>query len=179
MVIGFQAQKDNNNRHMTIKHLFLLRHAKSSWDDPSLDDFDRPLNDRGKKAAPLMGRIMRERDVQPDLILCSTAKRTKQTAKLVAESAKLKSPIVFTDEIYEASTEALLDIIKAQEASVESILMIGHNPGLSELLMELTGEYEHFPTAALAKVALEVDKWKSIKGGAGQLKWILRPKELS
>lgn len=163
---------------MARKRLILLRHAKSSWDDPALDDFDRPLNSRGKKTAPLIGEVLKEKEVKPDLVLCSPAKRTKQTAKLVLESAKLSVPVTFEDGIYEASTNELIDILKNQDSSLETIMMIGHNPGLMDLIAELTGAYEHFPTAALANIDLSIDKWNGIKGGAGALKWIVRPKEL-
>ncbi|SRR5579883_1549792 len=163
----------------TMKNLILLRHAKSSWDEPALSDFDRPLNNRGKKAAPIIGKLMKERQLKPDLILCSPSKRTKQTAKLVLDSAKLDLDVTFDKGIYEASTSKLLNILKSQEATAESILMIGHNPGLEDLLTELTGCHEHFPTAALANIVLDIENWKGIKYGAGELKWIVRPKEIS
>jgi phosphohistidine phosphatase len=161
-----------------MKELYLLRHAKSSWDDSSLDDFDRPLNERGKKAAPIMGRVMREKNLKPDLILCSPSKRTKQTAKHVINASKLKSEITYDERIYEASTADLIELLKAQDAKLESILLIGHNPGIESLLTNLTGANETFPTAALAKIVLEIEKWKGIKDGAGSMDWILRPKEL-
>lgn len=161
-----------------MKELYLLRHAKSSWDDSSLDDFDRPLNERGKKAAPLMGRVMREKKLKPDLILCSPSKRTKQTAKHIIDSSKIKSEITYDERIYEASTADLFELLKAQDAKLACILLIGHNPGMESLLTHLTGAEELFPTAALAKVSLDIEKWKGIKDGAGKMDWILRPKEL-
>lgn len=163
-----------------MKKLFLLRHAKSSWDDERLADFDRPLNERGKKAAPFMGKVIRDKKLKPDLILCSPAKRTKQTAKLVLEASELnKSSLTYEQRIYEASAAELLNVLKAQDGDVGSIMMIGHNPGMSDLLAELTGVYEHFPTAALANIELKIDHWSGIESGAGELTWILRPKELS
>ncbi|MBX9695875.1 MAG: histidine phosphatase family protein [Cyanobacteria bacterium] len=162
-----------------MKHLFLLRHAKSSWDDLDLSDFDRPLNNRGEKAAPRIGKEMKKRAVTPDLILCSPSRRTKETLNLVVESAELVSaPVSFCDEIYEASVKDLLRVLHKQNKSHGSILMIGHNPGMESLLLDLTGEFEHFPTAALASIDIEVDSWKDLSRGVGQLKWILRPKEL-
>jgi len=160
-----------------MKTLYLLRHAKSSWDDLELEDFDRPLNDRGKKAAPLMGKVMRERKVEPDLILCSPSKRTKQTVKLVLDAAKIKTDVTYVDSIYESSTQNLLKVL-GEQSKADSILMIGHNPGMSDLLRSLTGESQHFPTACLANIELDIDKWRAIKGGAGKLVWILRPREL-
>lgn len=161
-----------------MKQLFLLRHAKSSWDNPNLSDFDRPLNDRGQKAAPKMGKAIVEKQVIPDIILCSPAKRTLETARLVIESSKLKTDITFEKRIYDASTRTLLEILKAQDSEISTILLIGHNPGMSDLLTKLTGESEHFPTAALAKIQLKIQTWKGIKDGAGKLSWILRPREL-
>lgn len=161
-----------------MKHLFLLRHAKSSWDDDSLDDFDRPLNPRGKKAAPMMGKVLKERDIAPDIVLCSPAKRTKQTLKLVNETAKLKSDVTFDEAIYDASAADLRKLLKKQKNSVKSVLLIGHNPGLEELLEDLTGKYERLPTAALVQVDITADEWSSINNGGNKLAWIVRPKDL-
>ncbi len=162
-----------------MKHLFLLRHAKSSWDDLDLSDFDRPLNSRGEKAAPRMGKEMKKRAVKPDLILCSPSKRTKETLSLVAESADLVSTEVsFCDEIYEATVKDLLKVLHKQSKSHKTILMVGHNPGMESLLLDLTGDYEHFSTAALASIDVDLDDWKDLDKGVGKLRWILRPKEL-
>jgi|AGTN01.2.fsa_nt_gi Phosphohistidine phosphatase SixA len=161
-----------------MKQLYLLRHAKSSWDDDSLDDFDRPLNPRGKKAAPLMGKVVKERDIAPDIILCSPAKRTKQTIKLVNETAKLKADVTFEEAIYDSSAADLRKLLKKQKKSVGSILLIGHNPGLEELLEQLTGKYEPLPTAALVQIDVNSDDWSHIKDGANKLAWIVRPKDL-
>lgn len=161
-----------------MKQLFLLRHAKSSWDDDSLDDFDRPLNPRGKKAAPMMGNVIKERDIAPDIILCSPAKRTKQTLKLVNETAKLETDITFEEAIYDSSVADLRNLLKKQKRSVNSILLIGHNPGLEELLEELTGKYERLPTAALVRIDINSDDWSHIKDGANKIAWIVRPRDL-
>lgn len=160
-----------------MKQLYLLRHAKSSWDDLELDDFDRPLNGRGKKAAPLIGKVIRDKGLKPDLIICSPSKRTRQTIKLVLEASELNNKIDFEDRIYEASSEQLLAVLKEQKKA-DSILMVGHNPGIEELLTKLTGDYEHFPTAALAAIDLDIEKWNAIAGGAGEMRWIVRPREL-
>lgn len=161
-----------------MKHLFLLRHAKSSWDDDSLDDFDRPLNQRGKKAAPMMGKVLKERDIAPDIVLCSPAKRTKQTLKFVNETAKLKGDVTFDKAIYDACAADLRKLLKKQKDSVKSILLIGHNPGLEELLEDLTGTFERLPTAALVRVDIAADEWSSINNGGNKLAWIVRPKDL-
>lgn len=162
-----------------MKVLYLFRHAKSSWDDPDVDDFDRVLNDRGEKAAPLMGKAMKDRAVRPDLVLCSPAKRAEQTATLALESAKIDTEPCFDERIYLASAPTLLAILAERNDKVESILMIGHNPGMSDLLEMLTGKYNELPTAALARVNLEIKKWPDVQRGSGKLDWVLRPKELS
>src|SRR5215210_125891 len=120
-----------------MKTLLLLRHAKSSWSDPMLRDFDRPLNERGLKAAPLVGRFMRKRKIQPGLVLGSPAERARQTAALVAEAAQLTAAQRFDERIYEASAIRLLEIISQIEETVDEAMLVGHNPGLEELLMVL------------------------------------------
>src|SRR5262249_26991907 len=112
-----------------MKVLYLLRHAKSNWDDPDVDDFDRVLNNRGEKAAPLMGEQIRRRDVRPDLILCSPAKRAEQTAALALESAEIETEPLFDERIYLASASTLLSILSERAEKVDSVMLIGHNPG--------------------------------------------------
>jgi phosphohistidine phosphatase len=162
-----------------MKTLFLMRHAKSSWDDPALADFDRPLNERGQKAAPLMGRLLRERKVKPDLVLSSPAERAKQTAALVMEAAGIKKKVTYERRIYDASLGQLLDVITGIDDKCSVVLIIGHNPGLEKLLEYLTGESERMPTAALARIALNIDKWSTTGDLSGTLEWIMRPKELA
>lgn len=158
--------------------LYLLRHAKSSWDDMNQADFDRPLNKRGRQAAPVMGSVLKKKGIKPDLILCSPARRTRETLDLVVDAARLKSPVSFEEHIYEASLGELRRLLRGQKEDRQSILLIGHNPGMANLLSDLTGEYEHFPTAALACISLGIESWRDLEPGTGSLDWILRPKEL-
>jgi len=162
-----------------MKVLYLFRHAKSNWDDPDVDDFDRTLNNRGEKAAPLMGEAIKDRDIQPDLILCSPARRAEQTATLALESAEIETEPIFDERIYLASASMLLSILSERAEKIESVLLIGHNPGISNLLEMLTGKYDEFPTAALARINLDIKKWRELRRGCGTLDWILRSKELS
>jgi phosphohistidine phosphatase len=155
-----------------------MRHAKSSWDDAAMSDFERPLNERGRKAAPLMGEYIRKNQLQPDSIVSSPAERAKQTAQLVKESAQLESEIIFNEKIYEASVGRLLEVIGEQPETVESILLVGHNPGLEGLVKFLTGELQAMPTAALAIVDLQIDKWSEIAASKGELRDLIRPKEI-
>ena len=161
-----------------MKSLILLRHAKSSWDDASLDDFDRPLNSRGQKAAPLMGKWLRNKKLKPDLILSSPALRAKETTRLVCEKAGWSDLISYEKRIYEASVQRLLSLVTHIADEVELAVMVGHNPGFEELLEALTGETGRMPTAAAALIELNVEKWPQVKRGSGKLKWLTRPKDI-
>jgi len=161
-----------------MKTLYLLRHAKSSWDDQSLKDFDRPLNARGLKAAPKVGAYMRKEKTRLDLVLSSPAVRAKQTTGLVCEAAGLASAVKFDERIYEATARRLFEIVAGLEDNLSSVLMVGHNPGFEELLAALTGESERMPTAALALIELDLKSWSDVSPGSGGLKWLVRPKEL-
>jgi phosphohistidine phosphatase len=161
-----------------VKRLLLLRHAKSSWGDPSLADFERPLNERGLRAAPLVGRFMRKRKLEPDLVLCSPAERARQTAALVVEAAKLSAPLRFDERIYEASPSRLAEVVSQAEEGAGELLLVGHNPGIEGLLELLTGESRSLPTAALARVALAIEKWGRLRGGAGRVELFVRPKDI-
>ncbi len=162
-----------------MKTLFLLRHARSSWDDSALTDFERPLNKRGLEAAPLMGDAIRRHQFQISLIVCSPAKRAMQTALLVKKAASINSEIQFEPKIYEATAQKLREIVSSIENQNDSILLIGHNPGFENLLALLTGDSNAMPTAALAVIDLSIDEWSKISAGAGELRMLLRPKELA
>ena len=161
-----------------MKTLFLLRHAKSSWDDPSLRDFDRPLNKRGRKAAPLIGKFMWKRKLRPDLVLSSPAKRAAQTTALVVDCAEIETEPRYDERLYGASASGLLEAISRIEDSANEVLLVAHNPGMQDMLERLTGEPAQMPTAALARVTLDVERWNDVQEASGHLDWIVRPKEL-
>lgn len=160
-----------------MKTLYLLRHAKSSWDEMGLADFERPLNDRGRKTAPLMGELMRERGLVPDFIVSSPAERAKQTANLVAGAAEIESKIRVDERIYEASPQRLLEAVTRIEDLYKSAMIIGHNPGIEGFIRYLTGDIESMPTAALAVIKLDTKSWSDISAGMGKLESIIRPKD--
>lgn len=160
------------------KALYVLRHAKSSWDDSALSDFERPLNERGFKAAPFMGEVMKKNDFVPEMIICSTAKRAEQTARLVKESGGFEAEIKFEDAIYEASPTTLLRIISKIGDEFGSALIVGHNPGFENLVRILTGKSETMPTAALAVIDLEIESWDEANADSGNLREFIRPKEV-
>ncbi len=161
-----------------MKTLLLLRHAKSSRNDRSVRDFDRPLNERGLKAAAVVGEQMRQMQLQPNLLLSSPAWRAKQTTQIVIESARLSAELRFDCLIYEASAPRLFEIVSRIEETANIVLLVGHNPGFEELLELLTGETRHLPAAALARIELDVDKWSEIRTGVGRLDWVVEPKRL-
>ncbi len=161
-----------------MKTLLLLRHAKSSWKDSSLPDFERPLNQRGLKAAPLIGRLIRKRKLQPDVIISSPAERARQTTQLVIEAAGLTAEVRFDERIYEASAERLFEIVSQIEDTADCAMLVGHNPGCEELVAVLTGKAVGFSTAALARIELDIDRWSKVRAGANQLAWLAKPKEL-
>ncbi len=146
-----------------MKTLYLVRHAKSYWGDQSIPDFDRPLNKRGKHDAPFMGEVLRDKNVSPELIICSPAKRTKKTAIEIA--SKLGYPegnILYNDSLYEASTNTILGILKNTNDKISSLMIFGHNPGLTLLNNHISNNYiDNIPTCGI--VALQFDKkWSDI-----------------
>ena len=160
-----------------MKTLFVLRHAKSSWDNPDLADFERPLNSRGLDAARFIGALIYERRLEPQIVISSPAKRAKQTAVLVKELAEIAKPIKFDERIYEASPLTLFNLIREFDDKYESVLIIGHNPGFENLVRLLTGEAVSMPTAALARINLKIEKWSELETGEGKLEFLIRPKE--
>lgn len=163
-----------------MKKLLLLRHAKSSWDDASLPDFERPLNERGTRAAPVVGKFMRERKIRPDLVICSPAKRTRETIALVLAAAGIAPELRYDERIYEASVAGLLEIISQIEDGKTEVMLVGHNPGFENLLERLTGQSVRMPTAALARIALDSEKWSEAAAAkGGRLELFVKAKELA
>jgi phosphohistidine phosphatase len=166
---------------MPLKQLELLRHAKSSWADPDIADHDRPLNGRGRAAAALVGRHMHEHTPPPDLVLCSTATRTRQTLQLLELAADAQ--VRFEDELYGAGPAGLLTRLKAVPAAVATVLLIGHNPGIEDLTRMLDRDalssVQKFPTAALAVLGFDVEAWNELEPGTGHLATFFTPRDLA
>jgi phosphohistidine phosphatase len=162
-----------------MKTLLLMRHAKSSWEQPGLRDFDRPLNGRGLKAAPLVGRYLHAQGLKPDLIVSSPANRAQHTAQLVHEAANFTAPIRYEAAIYEASLDELLAVVHSLDETAETVLLVGHNPGFSVLLSHLTNTAEDMTTAAVANVSLDSETWATVRAGQGRLEWLVKPKQLA
>ncbi|HEV7398431.1 MAG TPA: histidine phosphatase family protein [Pyrinomonadaceae bacterium] len=156
--------------------LYLLRHAKSSWKDAALKDFERPLNKRGLKDIKVIGRFMRAKKISPALIISSPAERARQTAELLLKALPAKIELRFDERIYEASAERLLEVLSQIEDSSDSVLLVGHNPGLVDVTGRLTGTNSHLPTATLVSIELPIEKWSKIRGKIGELKFLATPK---
>ena len=163
-----------------MKTLLVLRHAKSLWDNPALDDHERPLNERGRRDGPKMGAVVRESGLTPDRIVCSDALRARLTAEAVARSAGFDGEIQLEPRLYAASVDGILAVLcTVQEAHSGTVMIVGHNPGLEQLIAHLTGEAEDLPTAALAQIALPIARWRDLKQSTrGGLLGFWRPKEL-
>ncbi len=159
-----------------MKTLFVCRHAKSSWADAALADFDRPLNERGFKAAPFMGELMLKKGFRPSIILSSPAVRARATAELIKTSGKLAAEIRFDHRIYEASPHSLRQVIVELDDSISSAMLVGHNPGIEGFIRYLTGQLEPMPTAALAVIILNIENWRTVNDGSGEVQEIYRPK---
>lgn len=163
---------------MTMKTLLLLRHAKSSWKDETIADHDRPLNKRGERDAPRMGALMREEGLVPDLILTSSAKRALSTAKIAAEASGFDGEIRVSRDLYAAGPESFLEALEALPGEYKTVLTVGHNPGLEELLEALTDEAQSLPTAALAQIELDIEDWGDLQEATGKLVNLWLPRNL-
>ena len=158
--------------------LYLLRHAKSSWADDSMRDFDRPLANRGREACAVIGAFIEEKGIDFDLVLVSTAVRTRETIELVKERANIRGEVRYDERIYEASTSQLLEVISQIDDERENVLLVGHNPGVEDLLALLTGEHVHVTTANFAKININASAWSANLANTGSLEWLVRPKDL-
>lgn len=161
-----------------MRKLILVRHAKSSWDNPDLDDFDRPLNKRGKRDAPFMAKLLAEKKVKPDLIISSPALRTKITAKEIAkETGYDKEKIIWNEKFYLASLSKLLNEISNVDQNVQSLLIVGHNPGLTDLQNFLCNyEIDNIPTCGI--VCMKTNKaWADVNAKDFQLEFFEYPKK--
>ncbi len=167
--------------------LTLFRHAKSSWDFPSLDDFNRPLNERGEKAAPRMAAFLAEKNLVPDLVLCSSSQRTRQTLDLALPAWKPKPKIDYSEALYHATAPTMLAILRDAPAKAKRVMIIGHNPGMESFATQLIGSGDKtdrlaiatkFPTAGAAVITFDVKSWADIKPASGKLEFFATPKQL-
>jgi len=141
----------------------VLRHAKSSWADTSLDDWQRPLNDRGRREAPRVGKWLRDRALVPDLIVTSGAVRARETAAAVADAAAYTREIVVEPSLYHATPADAIAVLKSiSNQTARTVLIVGHNPGLEDLVSRLSGEHHDLVTAAIVELAVPIDRWSEL-----------------
>jgi phosphohistidine phosphatase len=162
-----------------MKTLYLIRHAKSSWDDLLLGDFDRPLNKRGRSDAPKMGKRLKERDVHPDLLLSSPAERALSTCMIIAEKIGYSLTNVHTDQrLYHASEDKLLAIVREFNDANDEVVIFGHNPGLTDFVNKLSHELvtDNIPTCGIVCIRLPLESWKEAKWGKGEVDFFDFPK---
>ncbi|WP_319532151.1 histidine phosphatase family protein [uncultured Cohaesibacter sp.] len=167
--------------------LFLLRHAKSSWSDPSLHDFDRPLNKRGLSDSPKIATAMRERNYHPDRILCSSAQRTKETMAGIIPSLTGEVSLHLMEALYEGNSPDYLSLIRANAKKSKQLMVVGHNTGLHETAIRLVGSgnkdmvsllREKFPTAGLVVIDFRCKDWHDVKPKTGRLIDFIKPRDI-
>jgi phosphohistidine phosphatase len=145
-----------------VKRLLILRHAKSSWADSSIDDWQRPLNDRGRRDAPRAGEWLRARGLIPDIIISSDAVRARSTAEAVATASGYSQEIVSEPALYHATPEDVIDVLNGVDDEARAVLIVGHNPGLEDLVSRLAGESHGMPTAAVFVFDVPITRWRDL-----------------
>ena len=171
-----------------MKILGLFRHAKSDWHDQRARDFDRPLNRRGRKGAAIMGRHIHDYGQTWDRVIASPAVRVTETIDIAAKAAGSSPPVNWDRRVYLASSDTLIDLLREQKGNPRAIMMVGHNPGLEDLIFDLVPDdgssplrdlvEVKFPTATFAVLKLDVDKWQDVAEGCGKLVHLARPRDL-
>ncbi len=170
-----------------MRRLLLLRHAKSSWSEPGASDHDRPLNRRGQEAAPRIGAYLARHKLIPDRVLCSTARRARETWELVAAEVPGVPAATFTERLYDATPRALVDVLRHAEPEAKSLLVVGHNPGLQEAATALiaSGDLEDrerlrekLPTGGLIVIDFAIPDWSKLHPRSGRLERFVVPRML-
>ncbi len=162
-----------------MKNIVLVRHAKSSWENMLLSDHDRPLNPRGKRDAPIMGIRLKEREVTPSLIISSTAKRARLTAKKIAKKIGFsKDRIMLTKALFHADDDSIFEIIKSLDDAHDIVMLFGHNPGITECANLLTGTIiVNIPTCGVASISFNCNSWRDIEKREGSMIFYDYPKK--
>lgn len=163
-----------------MKKIYLMRHAKSSWDNPQLTDFERPLNNRGYRDAPLMGKWLAENNILPELIISSPALRAYFTARTVASQIRYPLSKIETNElIYDADTENLFEIVNSIKDKVNSLMLFGHNPALTQFSNYLSDKHiDNIPTCGFVEIDLNISTWKEVVVDSGNLVQFIFPKKI-
>jgi phosphohistidine phosphatase len=168
-----------------VRTVFLLRHGKSNWSDATLDDIDRPLAPRGERASRRIAKYMRRKKIRPELVLCSTSVRTRQTLESIQPALGKSRRVELLPDLYAASERELLERLQALPESVSSVMLVGHNPGLHDLALALASRGEElpqleakFPTGALATLVVGSESWSALRPGDAELVDYVVPRQL-
>jgi phosphohistidine phosphatase len=165
---------------LTMKRLLILRHGKSDWHAPVGSDHERPLAARGVAAAKRMGRFLQQKGQVPEKVISSSAARARATASTAMAAGSWVCPVVFTDTLYGASVATVIALVQSEDDGIFSLLLVGHEPTWSALISNLTGGGDiRFPTAALARIDFETNRWEEVGSGTGTLRWLVTPKLLN
>jgi phosphohistidine phosphatase len=163
-----------------VKTLYVIRHAKSSWDVKTLDDIERPLNERGKRDAPRMGKRLKEKEIHPDLILSSPAKRALMTAKRIARILKYaKEDIKVVNKLYHGDEDAMLEVLNKLKEKHNTVILFGHNPGLTDFVNSIMSEeldIDNVPTCGVVAFQFQADRWEQVTWGTGKMLFFDYPK---
>ncbi|DAB27857.1 MAG: phosphohistidine phosphatase [Sulfurimonas sp. RIFOXYD12_FULL_33_39] len=160
-----------------MKKLYIIRHAKSSRKNETLEDFERPLNKRGKKNAPMMGERLKEKGIMPDIIISSPAKRAKTTAEIIAKEIGYEKKVLFDANIYEANVNELSKILRALDDKNKTVFLVGHNPSLNDLANYYVHHEENIPTCGVVEIAFACEKWADIEPKNAKLLSLEYPKK--
>lgn len=170
---------DYEGEENSTKKLYIFRHGKSDWEARFPSDHERPLATRGQNAAENMGKHLARIKQLPELVLCSSSTRTKETLSLAMDKGSWKSEVQYCRELYLASVEEALELVQKQDDAFSKLMIVAHEPMCSSLIAELAmGANVKFPTASVARLSLRVEHWREVKANRGRLDWLLTPKVL-
>jgi phosphohistidine phosphatase len=162
-----------------MKTLLLMRHGKSSWKDDSLSDHERPLKKSGRRDTKRIAQEIEKNDLYPHIILSSSAARAKETAEILMDALGFENRIIFSDQLYMAEPEDFIDVLSQLDDDYDTVLVIGHNPGMEAFIQIIDGEIETLPTAGLGQLVLVLDSWQDISlDTMGELVGLWKPREL-
>jgi phosphohistidine phosphatase len=161
-----------------MKTVYVMRHGKSKRGPQYHTDFERPLAKRGKRDAVRIGAYLADNDLLPDLILSSAAQRARDTASRLVDAADYQGELRILDTLYFTDDGVYLELLWGLEDGVGAVMFVGHNPASESVVETLSGEYARLPTAAMARIDFQVDRWADVNEGQGRLIWVLRPKEM-
>ncbi len=161
-----------------MKTILFMRHAKSDWGAQYRSDFERPLSARGQRDAPIMAAFLARHNLMPDRIVSSPATRARLTAEFVAKEERFQGELAFDRRIYLASPNMLLAVIRELPEDADRVMLVGHNPGMEDIIELLGGGHVRMPTAAIASLRLYADRWVDAQPGEAHLQWLIKPKIL-